>query len=128
MRMALMIVMAAVFAGGCGRPAGPRIAIDEPRWDFGAVSSTGEVAHTWTVRNAGSEPLEILQTAAECGCAAVTRGADTLEPGEATSVAVQFKLGGRKGRIEKLVRVVSTDPQTPVAYLVMRGEGIVEGK
>lgn len=56
-----LVLAALVVAGGLSAEErrGPRIAVDEPRFDFGTVRPGDRAEHVFTVRNAGDEVLQI---------------------------------------------------------------------
>ena len=44
------------------RPTGPRLALDNARYDFGEVFAGEDLSHVFLVRNNGSVPLELSDT------------------------------------------------------------------
>ncbi len=53
----LLLVVGSALAAQESR--GPRIVVDEARYDFGKVAQGTQATHTFEVRNAGTEPLVI---------------------------------------------------------------------
>jgi len=103
-------------------PGQPRMVIDAPDHDFGNLIPEKTVTHTYTVRNAGSAPLTILQVNASCGCTSTVAGKRTLAPGESTGLEVTFDASGVVGGVEKSVQVVTNDPVEPVRTLTFRAQ------
>ena len=57
---ALMLATLMIAAGlSAEERRGPRVAVDEPRFDFGTVRPGDRPEHVFTVRNAGDEVLLI---------------------------------------------------------------------
>jgi len=61
---------ALVFAAGLGaaEEGRPRVALDEPVFDFGTVDRGARVDHTFRVPNRGGATLRIDHVKSSCGC------------------------------------------------------------
>jgi len=62
-RFALLVLAAtAVAAGGyAAEHRGPRISVEQPRFDFGTVRPGAQPEHVFEIKNVGDEVLEIQQ-------------------------------------------------------------------
>ena len=71
---------------------GPRAEILPEEHDFGEVVYGDVARHDFTIRNAGDEPLEILQLSTSCGCtkASVPEDQMTVAPGASAVMTVTF--------------------------------------
>lgn len=101
--------------------AAPEIAFDRTTHEFGTRRSVETVRTTFTVRNTGDDPLEIVNVKTSCGCTAASLDKQTIQPRESVPLNVSFSLRGRSGPQHKTVTVFSNDPEEPVSRLVLRG-------
>ena len=100
----------------------PKITFTKKAHDFGHIKQ-GEVVKTeFVVTNTGKDKLNIRSTKANCGCTVSKPDADTLKPGESTSVLVTFNSAGRRGKQQKTVTVFSNDPTNPSQTLTIKAE------
>jgi len=61
--MSVLIMAAVVITGGlsAGERQGPRISVDEARFDIGTVRQGAQPEHIFEIKNIGDELLEITQ-------------------------------------------------------------------
>jgi hypothetical protein len=122
----IFIRFAALFAlcasAAFAAPA-PRLACDEPVFDFGDVSSDAQstVDHDYLIRNDGDLSLEILSVRASCGCTAVNASQSVVAPGATATIHASFNLANRSGAQVKTITVTSNDPERPTTLLTLRG-------
>ncbi len=90
---------------------GPRIAVEPARFDFGEVLQNRTVEKEFSIRNHGSQPLQIERLVTDCGCtAALIETTDkTVEPGGRVKIRVKLQTRRSRGRIVKRVLVRSND-------------------
>ncbi len=97
-------------------PEGPTttITFDEERFDFGEVSEGEVVAHTYTFKNTGNEPLIISRAKGSCGCTVPKYTTDPIGPGESGEMVVEFNTTGKRGKKSQKVTITAntTPPQT----------------
>jgi hypothetical protein len=91
----------------------PRIACDEPTWDFGTVGDVPFVDHTFVLRNDGDADLTITRVRPSCGCTTTGLSTETIHPGETAELATRFGLKGRRGAQHKSIAIESNDPVSP---------------
>ena len=97
------------------------IACDSTFYDFGKVKQGEMVRHTFHFTNKGSRPYVIQDVKTTCGCTVPEWPRDTIPPGGAGEVRVNFNTGGKSGRQLKIIRVVgNTSP--PEMILQLGGE------
>lgn len=103
--------------------AAPRIACDEPVYQFGRRPADGpETTHAFTLRNDGDQPLELGEIVSGCGCAVARLDHRILMPGAKTTLEIRLNLRGRAGKLEKDITVRTNDPRAPLYRLGIRGE------
>ena len=66
------------------------LTIDEPTFDFGEINDINLVYKTVTLTNTGDAELEIKRVKGTCGCTTGKLEKEMLEPGESTSLTIQF--------------------------------------
>ncbi len=77
--------------------------------DFGAMMDD-ESHHTeFKFTNTGSEPLEILNIRADCGCTVPEMDKKRYEPGESGTVNVTLNPEGKSGSFERRVTILTND-------------------
>lgn len=91
----------------------PKIHLEEDKYDFGDIKEGVVVSHDFIIENSGEKKLKIFRVKASCGCTAVSPSKKQLEPGEKTSVQVQFNSAHRHGTQRKHVYIFTNDPETP---------------
>jgi len=91
--------------------SGPVMEIEPEQYDFGAVRQHQKLVHEFTVKNTGSEDLELLRIATSCGCAAAVPRDRIVKPGESTTLEVTVETRKYSGVIQKSVSVASNDRQ-----------------
>jgi hypothetical protein len=97
----------------------PRIVFDRTAHDFGAVKQKSDATTRFTVKNAGTAPLEIASLKGDCGCANATVSKSTLAPGESATVDVVFSTHTFFGPQKKTIHVRSNDPEARETELVL---------
>jgi hypothetical protein len=99
----------------------PKISFNTTKYDFGTVTAGNPVKYSFELKNTGKSELIIRRTAASCGCTATNPAKLNLQPGEATTIDINFNTSGRNGRQIKTVTVISNDPETPSITLIIEG-------
>lgn len=107
-------------------PAQPRIACEQPEFDFGEIDNNQVVEHTFVVRNDGDGVLEIARVRPACGCTVASISSQRLEPGQTADITSRLSLQGRVGVQHKTIAVESNDPNNPVFTLTMKGTALTE--
>lgn len=98
-------------ASAAALAAGPSIELSETKHDFGKASEGDQLRHVFTVRNAGSETLEIDRVSTSCGCTAAVLKDKQVAPGASTEIEVKFDTKGRSGPNRKTITIFSNDPK-----------------
>jgi len=102
----------------------PKIACDEPEYDFGERSNDEKVEHEFIIKNIGDGQLLIDKVRTTCGCTVAQLEKKELQPGESTKIKTTLSLKGRQGATSKSISVESNDPETPLLTLTLKGTAI----
>lgn len=100
---------------------GPRIACDEPVFDFGVADNRTTVEHTFILKNTGDTTLEIVNTRAACGCTVANVSTKTIPPGGTSELTSRLNLQGRNGPQSKTITITSNDPEKPDFVVTING-------
>lgn len=73
---------------------GPRIAFEEPNFDFGSASDVEPLRHAFPFRNAGDQRLIVTGVEASCGCTTTSLSKTAYEPGETGAIETEWKPSG----------------------------------
>jgi hypothetical protein len=123
MRGRVMAMVLALAAGPAAADEGrPRVALDEPVFDFGTVDRGARIDHTFRVPNRGSATLRIDHVKSSCGCTVAVLSEREVAPGEEARVAVSLDTARLAGRTNKTVNVYTNDPDAPVIGLTLAGQ------
>ncbi len=68
-------------------------------------------------RNAGDKPVTIVSVETSCRCTSAETSKDTFAPGEKGTLAVDMRVGGQEGVVEKSV-TVATDGAEPKPFVL----------
>lgn len=99
----------------------PKIACDEPKFEFGEKDNTETVEHVFELRNDGDVTLEIIRARPSCGCTVASISNKMVPPGSNATVTAKLNLARRRGKQHKTITIESNDPATPRLTLVMSG-------
>jgi hypothetical protein len=102
--------------------AAPKIACENPLWEFKKVKEGVKVEHAYRIKNVGDETLEIERVRASCGCTAASPVSKTIKPGEETDVLTSFDTANRAGKQTKYIYVHCNDPDNKMFKLTISGE------
>ena len=84
---------------------GPVIQFEKKIHDFGQVSSDTKVGFSWSFRNMGDAPLQIVGTRPQCGCTATVQDDRLIPPGGSGTLEITFDPAGLSGSIRKSLAV-----------------------
>ncbi len=101
--------------------AGPKLVCDESIYNFGEREEGGTVEHTFLVKNIGTEPADMTQLEAQCGCAVLDTASDTLAPGEETPMTVVVSFGEERGVYTKSLDILAQDDAHNALTLTLEG-------
>ncbi len=101
-----------------------RAKLDEESYNFGTVVPGQAVAHDFTLKNEGKEPLIIRKVSTTCGCTASKPDKYEIKSGESTTLKCTFDSRGKTGKQFQTITLITNDPLQP--NLVLRFIGDVE--
>lgn len=101
--------------------SGPAAIIDEPVKDVGIVESGATVTQTFTLRNEGDAPLEILEVDPDCGCTVAEYPA-VIAPGASGQITAVMDVTTFVGPIAKYLKVMTNDRRNPELTLAIKAE------
>jgi hypothetical protein len=105
----------------------PKIFIPSESFDFGNIPEGQTVTHNFIIVNTGGDLLKLGQVISSCGCTAAEPEKNELNPGESTTLKVEFNSIGRAGKQVKQISLVSNDPVNPRIKFVISGN-VVDAK
>lgn len=116
----LVCLLAVLPATGSGiKIAGPVIEVTPQTHDFGELPQETVRRINVTLRNVGTELLEINNVDSDCNCAVAMLADTLLAPGDSTLLHVSLSTKHASGRIIKKVMILSTDPGAPQTVVTL---------
>lgn len=103
----------------------PDIEIDTPTHDFGTLPQMESTEHTFTIKNTGNLPLEILEVTPSCTCEKVELKEKTIPPGGQTSLDVRYRGSTNSGKTRVAVYLKTNDPDE--SEVVVSLFGVING-
>ncbi len=73
--------------------------------DVGKISEGEIVQYNASIRNAGSEPLVIVEVVTSCGCTSVEYEKQPIAPGASAEFSLRFDSSGMRGMQHKLIEI-----------------------
>jgi Protein of unknown function (DUF1573)/HYDIN/CFA65/VesB-like, Ig-like domain len=122
--MATSILIIACWATAA--TASPRIAVEQPTFDFGTIQQGKRVEHLFSIRNKGDSPLIIKNVRPSCGCTAASVTSSVIPAGGRGGIKASFNSANFSGTVQKTVAVGSNDPTIPTSMLTLRGKVVQE--
>lgn len=113
--LVLLIGAAPVLAGA------PKFVARQNVYDFGTIKEGQKVIHDFIVENGGEEQL-VFDASGTCDCTTIVISATQVAPGATTSIRFIYDSKNVDGHDEESLKVVTNDPQLPLATLTLRGE------
>ncbi|MCB9235944.1 MAG: DUF1573 domain-containing protein [Bacteroidia bacterium] len=87
------------------------IAFPDMKHDFGKITEGEVVAHTFSFKNTGDNPLKIENVKPSCGCTTPDWTREEVAPGGEGFIKVEFDSKGKSGQQTKTVTVTSNTPE-----------------
>ena len=100
----------------------PQAVTPQTSHEFGFLSGNDELKHSFIIRNEGTGTLTLTVDKPSCTCIVAAAAKNKLEPGEETTLELQFKPGGKAGRILQGVNVITNDPRRKQIAFQMIGQ------
>lgn len=93
----------------------------ETEHDFGEVWAGPALKHTFKVKNAGNEPLKIINVKPGCGCTATNSYPSEIAPGDVGDFTFSLMSTKVHNRFKKPIRIATNDPANKVVTLYLTG-------
>jgi hypothetical protein len=97
-----------------------KVVIPETTHDFGEVLQDKDLGYTFTVKNTGKAPLNILEVDPDCACTVPSYDKE-IPPGKEGKVTLKLKPFSVIKKFTKKTRIRFNDPDTPQAVLILTG-------
>lgn len=100
------------------------IEFEKTTYDFGTIEEGVVVSQVFTFTNTGDKPLIFMDAKGSCGCTVPQWPREPLQPGETSSLTVEFNSKGKSGkRSQRVTLTTNTEPPQTLIYLT--GEVII---
>ena len=99
----------------------PRIEYSSRVFDFREIPEGKTVENTFTIMNKGRKDLIIRSVTASCGCTTGKLSSNSIPPGGTTELKVSFDSHEKVGMQNKIITVISNDPQHSTTLLRVIG-------
>jgi hypothetical protein len=109
-----------VCAAGGVKITGPVIELVPPTYDFGLLPQETVRKAEITIRNSGTEELQIYEVSSDCGCTVAQLPDSSLAPGDSTRMRVVLSTRHYTGSLTKHVFLKTNDPGAPKARLNLK--------
>ena len=97
--------------------ATPKLQFETNFFDFGHLAGVESVSGSFKFKNVGDAVLKLDPPHPSCGCTDAKAIPDTLAPGESGVVSYKITLDHPMVKGEKVITIVSNDPQGPSVAL-----------
>jgi len=91
---------------------GPKLVVDNTKFEFGKVKEGEEISHVFKIKNEGTSELVIANVSPACGCTA-SDFTKSLAPGQEGVIKLSVKTAGMNGWTERYADVISNDTAQP---------------
>ena len=92
------------------------LVLKEPKFDFGKIPQGKPVTHVFEVINTGSEPLQIENVQASCGCTTPKWDHDPIAPGGSKKITVGYNAAAN-GHFEKAITIFYDSGKTKQFFI-----------
>lgn len=100
--------------------AQPKAVIPQTSHDFGEVLQDKDLGHTFTVKNTGKAPLQILEVDPDCACTVPSYDKE-IAPGQEGKITLKLKPFSVVKQFNKKTKIRFNDPETPQTVLILTG-------
>jgi hypothetical protein len=103
-------------------PDGPHVVADEEEFNFGNMERDSSKSHVFTVRNTGKAPLELKKGESTCRCTRFEIAQTNLQPGDSTSVTIQWHATVPPGPFRQSATIETNDPSRTQLTFTISGD------
>ena len=102
-------------------PSAGKLEVENNDYDFGEITQAhGEVSHTFTIKNTGTQPFVINDVRSTCECTDPSWTREPVAPGKQGEVTLHFDPKGYVGPFHKTIQISSTAKNTNM-FLTIHG-------
>ena len=91
-------------------------------FDFGVMLRNAKSSHEFSLKNVGDIPLRLRVLGSTCKCTVGTLDQDTLDPGESTTVKLEWTAKTNSGTFSQSADIKTNDPDLTELKLTVRGQ------
>lgn len=95
---------------------------ETPTYNFGKALGGSEIKHTFTIKNIGKKPLEILSVTETCVCTASVLSQEKILPGKTGDISTTLIVPADNKLIKESLIVLTNDPIQSTLTLSLQGE------
>jgi uncharacterized protein DUF1573 len=126
-RLLVALAMGASVANA-DAPAGARIAVDPPSFDFGSVRAERLLQKDLALRNFGDAELVITKVSTTCGCTVAGGYRKRVPPGGSTTLRISFTTPAKAGPTAQTVTLQTNDPVRPRLDVMVKATVVAPAK
>ncbi|MDD5640178.1 MAG: DUF1573 domain-containing protein [Syntrophales bacterium] len=116
--MVILLVCGTAAAGNTSPVA--KVQIPEKSFDFGQVSESQSLTHTFIIKNIGQAPLKIEKVDPDCACTAAEYD-EQIPPGGQGQITLTIASFGVVKDFQKDSKIFFNDPNLPMEVLTLKG-------
>ena len=90
--------------------------------DIGKMKASTQQDVEFKFQNTGKSDLVIRHIRSTCGCTAIQQGAQSIKPGESSTIKATFSSGGYSGKVSKAIYVYTNDPKNSEVSLMLSAD------
>ncbi|MEP0847948.1 MAG: DUF1573 domain-containing protein [Phycisphaerae bacterium] len=115
---AIVYVLLCVPAAAAG---GPKLSLSASSWDFGTRWQGQPTETRLELKNVGDAELQLTDVRTDCGCTAAKPTRNTLPPGEACDLVIQYDTFRPDEIVRKRVHILTNEPGQPPRTIEVTG-------
>lgn len=97
----------------------PIAVVDRTEWDFGAAKPGEVLQARFSIANEGRRPLLLFELSRSCACLFGGGSQVVVDPGRSTDVTLELHTDRLSGRVRKIIRYTTNDPNRPDVVLAV---------
>lgn len=114
-KLTLLLILA------CIAPAAfAQLAWKSKEQEVTATLGQKSISAIYVFQNKGQHPVNVLDVKTSCGCTTAKMAKKTYAPGEKGEIEAELTIGEQMGFQEKMITVLTDDPQLPNAVLILK--------
>jgi hypothetical protein len=103
-------------------PDGPHVVVDKEDYDYGSMEREGRKSHVFTITNEGRSQLKLIKGESTCRCTKFEIAKLDLDPGESTTVTIEWHATVPPGRFRQSATIDTNDPARPSLTFTITGD------